>query len=216
MHLKSNKVCEYEILWDKFMFILTIDRSQRVIKTERVGWRKRREMTEICRTIIEKVLNKTLKDINWLRQKSECGNHNRKDTILVQAASDSAAGEAGSPAEQRMELLIVVVAVVAVLVIGAIIYVLVGRCYRFIINRRVVNSFRVVNYPVDAGVGFGQIRCSICLEDYTEGVRVSVLPCRHIYHPDCLQKGTRPSRAVINCPDCRRQHALRWWPACLP
>ncbi|KAI8560741.1 hypothetical protein RHMOL_Rhmol04G0280100 [Rhododendron molle] len=44
-------------------------------------------------------------------------------------------------------------------------------------------------YPTPNDVGFGATECSICLEEFTDGAWVRVLPsCHHIYHPTCIQK----------------------------
>ncbi|CAF3546405.1 unnamed protein product [Fusarium graminearum] len=43
--------------------------------------------------------------------------------------------------------------------------------------------------------------CSICTEDFVEGVKLRMLPCRHLYHPQCIDPWlTNRSRT---CPLCR-------------
>jgi RING finger protein 165 len=43
--------------------------------------------------------------------------------------------------------------------------------------------------------------CSICTEDFAEGVKLRLLPCNHLYHPHCIDQWlTNRSRT---CPLCR-------------
>ncbi|KAG8668131.1 hypothetical protein FPOAC1_007499 [Fusarium poae] len=43
--------------------------------------------------------------------------------------------------------------------------------------------------------------CSICTEDFVEGVKLRMLPCGHLYHPQCIDQWlTDRSRT---CPLCR-------------
>jgi Ring finger domain len=39
-------------------------------------------------------------------------------------------------------------------------------------------------YPLPSG---GQSVCPICLEDFSTGTEISILPCRHYYHPVCIE-----------------------------
>ncbi|KAK7401367.1 hypothetical protein VNO78_12789 [Psophocarpus tetragonolobus] len=43
-------------------------------------------------------------------------------------------------------------------------------------------------------------RCSICLREFDEGVEVSLMPCKHVYHHECLIKWLKISHM---CPMCR-------------
>lgn len=43
--------------------------------------------------------------------------------------------------------------------------------------------------------------CSICLEDYVEGERLRVLPCKHTYHTKCIDPWL--TRGKRNCPLCK-------------
>lgn len=43
------------------------------------------------------------------------------------------------------------------------------------------------------------VRCPICLEEFSEGETMRVMPCTHNYHKDCLDKWLK-MKAV--CPIC--------------
>lgn len=43
--------------------------------------------------------------------------------------------------------------------------------------------------------------CSVCLEQFKDGESVKELPCRHLYHPTCIEKWL-PGHG--NCPTCRK------------
>ncbi|KAH0648277.1 hypothetical protein KY285_033525 [Solanum tuberosum] len=46
--------------------------------------------------------------------------------------------------------------------------------------------------------------CVICSEDYTDGDRLRILPCEHMYHHDCISGWW--STGVIQCPICRHDY----------
>jgi len=45
------------------------------------------------------------------------------------------------------------------------------------------------------------LACSICTEDFIENENVRILPCRHIYHPHCIDPWLL--RIAGTCPLCR-------------
>ena len=46
------------------------------------------------------------------------------------------------------------------------------------------------------------VNCSICLEDFTEGIDIIRLECFHIFHNACIRDWTKSSEL---CPECRRE-----------
>lgn len=44
--------------------------------------------------------------------------------------------------------------------------------------------------------------CSICLDQFEEGTKVIILPCKHAFHPDCLSPWLK---IHSECPSCRHK-----------
>ncbi|EOA14490.1 hypothetical protein CARUB_v10027705mg, partial [Capsella rubella] len=42
-------------------------------------------------------------------------------------------------------------------------------------------------------------QCSICLLDYEKGDKMITLPCKHIYHKDCILRWFKENRVRIEC-----------------
>ena len=42
--------------------------------------------------------------------------------------------------------------------------------------------------------------CPVCQDDFVEGVETIVLPCKHIFHPDCILNWLKLNGT---CPVCR-------------
>ncbi|KAF3332317.1 RING-H2 finger protein ATL66-like protein [Carex littledalei] len=64
-----------------------------------------------------------------------------------------------------------------------------------------IGAFPMVAYPPPARRS-GEVpdsACPICLEDFSTGVEIRVLPCHHYYHPTCIEAALllRPT-----CPYC--------------
>lgn len=44
--------------------------------------------------------------------------------------------------------------------------------------------------------------CSICLDQFEEGTKIIILPCKHAFHPDCLSPWLK---IHSECPSCRHK-----------
>ncbi|CAL9243203.1 unnamed protein product [Arabidopsis halleri] len=42
-------------------------------------------------------------------------------------------------------------------------------------------------------------QCSICLVDYAEGDKITTLPCKHIYHKDCISQWLKQNKVCCVC-----------------
>jgi hypothetical protein len=57
--------------------------------------------------------------------------------------------------------------------------------------------------PTQKGQLYSQPTCAICLDDYTTGETiVRELPCRHIFHPECIDSFLRENSSL--CPLCKK------------
>ena len=58
--------------------------------------------------------------------------------------------------------------------------------------------------PPSSPRDYNQVSCAICLDDYVaDETTVRILPCRHIYHPDCIDPHLLSSNSL--CPLCKAQ-----------
>ncbi|UVC54692.1 RING-type E3 ubiquitin transferase [Theileria orientalis] len=64
-----------------------------------------------------------------------------------------------------------------------------------------IESFPVNNYTINSNdVDDNSKTCSVCLEEYHEGVEIKRLPCTHFYHKNCIDLWLNKSTI---CPICK-------------
>jgi E3 ubiquitin-protein ligase RNF115/126 len=51
----------------------------------------------------------------------------------------------------------------------------------------------------------GPVECVICMEAMTGQGELSLLPCGHVYHKECISRWEKESKSV-RCPQCRRKN----------
>ena len=62
-----------------------------------------------------------------------------------------------------------------------------------------------VNVQGPQGTGSrGGSECSVCLEGYQDCSRVTVLPCSHNFHTQCIEPWLRQQGMSATCPLCKR------------
>ncbi|KIW08607.1 uncharacterized protein PV09_00566 [Verruconis gallopava] len=70
-------------------------------------------------------------------------------------------------------------------------------------NQPPTNPVTLQAHPQLHTTYFSQATCPICLEDYEPGVTtVRELPCRHLFHPDCVDSFLRQNSSL--CPMCKK------------
>ena len=79
---------------------------------------------------------------------------------------------------------------------------------RRVTTRSILKDCQIERYSFDSGkrLEFLQTdyskysRCSICIEDFTEGEEVVLCPCKHRYHDHCIKEWLRLKNS---CPLCK-------------
>ncbi|BAM40346.1 uncharacterized protein TOT_020000605 [Theileria orientalis strain Shintoku] len=67
--------------------------------------------------------------------------------------------------------------------------------------QEIIESFPVNNYTTNSNdVDDNSKTCSVCLEEYQEGVEIKRLPCTHFYHKNCIDLWLNKSTI---CPICK-------------
>lgn len=54
-------------------------------------------------------------------------------------------------------------------------------------------------------VNFKHESCAICLDDYTSGQRIGILPCGHVFHKDCIYRWFEEKKV---CPICSAENVI--------
>ncbi|KAJ4832021.1 hypothetical protein Tsubulata_010263 [Turnera subulata] len=63
-----------------------------------------------------------------------------------------------------------------------------------------IQGFRRVPFHRGDGGEFITDECTICLDEYEEGADVLVLPCKHEFHPACIERWMAKRHGA--CPVC--------------
>ena len=79
---------------------------------------------------------------------------------------------------------------------------------RRVSTRSILKDCQIERYNFDSSKESGLIqtdyskysRCSICMEDFTEGEEVVLCPCKHCYHDQCIKEWLRLKNS---CPLCK-------------
>ena len=83
-----------------------------------------------------------------------------------------------------------------------------GSLVRRVSTRSILKDCQTDQYNFDSGKRLGLLqanyskysRCSICMEDFTEGEAVVLCPCKHCYHDHCIKEWLRLKNS---CPLCK-------------
>lgn len=70
------------------------------------------------------------------------------------------------------------------------------------ITEAIINS-RYPHTRYDSKSQFSQETCSVCLEDFTVGVLIRQLGCKHIFHKDCICDWLLEHHRDPRCPLCK-------------
>ena len=83
-----------------------------------------------------------------------------------------------------------------------------GSLVRRVSTRSILKDCQIERYNFDSGKRLRLLqtdyskysRCSICMEDFTEGEEVVLCPCKHCYHDQCIKEWLRLKNS---CPLCK-------------
>ena len=99
--------------------------------------------------------------------------------------------------------------VCAVVFICLLLCIVMCKIIQWINNRRRLNKHRMPLRSLKKLVtkryskGDPYDMCAVCLEDYSEGDKLRVLPCAHVYHTKCIDPWLTKNKRV--CPCCKRK-----------
>lgn len=63
----------------------------------------------------------------------------------------------------------------------------------------------IKQFKLNEGAEYGQDRCTICLEHFSDNQEVCSLLCMHIFHKRCIGNWLKgKERANMNCPVCNK------------
>ena len=64
------------------------------------------------------------------------------------------------------------------------------------------NSIKVIEYHTGIEMKFSQRECLICIGEFENGEKLSILECNHCYHEDCLKDWIKKVSGIF-CPLCQ-------------
>ena len=66
-------------------------------------------------------------------------------------------------------------------------------------DNETINNLETMPY-MQGKLRHNQMKCCICLDEYSDHITVKILPCEHAFHPDCIDKWLRTN---CKCPLCQ-------------
>lgn len=70
------------------------------------------------------------------------------------------------------------------------------------LDESIIRSLPVKSYATVKGENLEQEQCTVCRAEFEKKHSVKVLPCGHVYHPECIDQWLRISK---KCPVCSRE-----------
>ncbi|KAH7840304.1 hypothetical protein Vadar_015383 [Vaccinium darrowii] len=76
-----------------------------------------------------------------------------------------------------------------------------------VLDQHEIELFPLLSFQSNNTIGFGESNCVICFDEFVDRGNVRALPCRHIFHPDCIDSWLT-SRST-KCLVCRRVERVK-------
>ncbi|KAL9872961.1 E3 ubiquitin-protein ligase RNF13 isoform X2 [Glossina fuscipes] len=75
------------------------------------------------------------------------------------------------------------------------------RLRRYRLPKRMLKKLPILKYTKNSDLAYDT--CVICLDEFVEGDKLRVLPCKHPYHSDCIDTWLTENKR--DCPICKRK-----------